>query len=88
MSLPFFPPPILHLLPLSQAKAIQEVSEAESSVSTAARIQLDIAMQAPLIAVLLEEGSRGEGVGLTGEGVEWVGSIDWAGLNYKGWGRR
>ena len=67
-SLPFHlqsTPPSSHY----QARAIQEVSEAESSESTAARIQLDIAMQAPLIAVLLEEGSRGEGVGSRGERV-------------------
>lgn len=55
-------------LPGSQARAIQEAGEAESYESTAARIQLDIAMQAPLIAVLLEEGSKGVGVGLRSEG--------------------
>lgn len=57
-------PPLTGSSPLTlQARAIQEVSEAESSESTAARIQLDIDMQAPLIAVLLEEGLRGEGWG-------------------------
>ena len=70
MSVPSFHPQSTPPSSHYQARAIQEVSEAESSESTAARIQLDIAMQAPLIAVLLEEGSRGEGVGSRGEGVE------------------